>query len=310
MESYKKTFGIFVIAATLALVACARKDSEQLSFSSPEAAFEALVVAVDKAEPGSGAKLLGPGVEELLNSGDPVQDKLDRATFVTAYRDKHSLESPDENTRTLIVGANESVFPIPAVKRDGKWILDGNAGADELVYRRVGANELGAIGVMQGYVDAQNEYAAKGHDGDPPGIYALKLVSTPGLQNGLYWETAEGEEPSPAGVFVAAAAAEGYRGNTSGPTYHGYHYRMLYRQGSNANGGARDYFINGVLSNGFGLIAWPADYGSSGVMTFIVNPDGVVFQKDLGDDTEKAASGITSFDPDSTWTAIADTEGK
>jgi hypothetical protein len=177
------------------------------------------------------------------------------------------------------------------------------------VYRRVGANELGAIGVMQGYVDAQNEYAAKGHDGDPPGIYALKLVSTPGLQNGLYWETAVGEEPSPAGQFVAAAAAEGYRGS-GGPTYHGYRYRMLYRQGSNANGGARDYFINGVLSNGFGLIAWPADYGSSGVMTFIVNPDGVVFQKDLGDDTEKAAGSITSFDPDSTWTAIADTEGK
>jgi hypothetical protein len=310
MQAYMKTSGILLIAAALALVACAHKQEGQQTFDSPDAAFEALVVAVEKAEPGSGARLLGPGVEELLNSGDPVQDRLDRATFVTAYRDRHSLESPDANTRTLIVGNNDSVFPIPAVKRDGKWILDGNAGADELVYRRVGANELGAIGVMQGYVDAQNEYAAKGHDGDPPGIYALKLVSDPGLQNGLYWPTDAGEEPSPAGAFVAAAAAEGYRSATTGPTYHGYRYRMLYRQGANANGGARDYFINGVLSNGFGLIAWPADHGSSGVMTFIVNPDGVVFQKDLGDDTEKAANGITSFDPDSTWTAIADTEGK
>jgi Protein of unknown function (DUF2950) len=154
-------------------------------------------------------------------------------------------------------------------------------------------------------------YAAKGHDGDPAGIYALKLVSDPGLQNGLYWETAAGEEPSPAGEFVAAAAAEGYRGGTdAGPTYHGYRFRMLYRQGEHANGGARDYFNNGVLSNGFGLVAWPADYESSGVMTFIVNPDGVVFQKDLGDDTENAVKALTSFDPDSTWTAIVNTDAK
>jgi Protein of unknown function (DUF2950) len=310
MEANKKTIGIVVIAAALALVACASRQGGQQSFSTPEAAFEALVVAVEKAEPNSGAKLLGPGVENLLDSGDAVQDKLDRAAFVTAYRDKHSLESPDGNTRTLVYGNNDSVLPIPAVKRDGKWILDGNAGADELVYRRVGANELGAIGVMEGYVDAQNEYAAKGHDGDPAGIYALKLVSDPGLENGLYWETAEGAEPSPAGEFVAAAASEGYRSSTGGPTYHGYRYRMLYRQGEHANGGARDYFNNGVMSNGFALLAWPADYESSGVMTFIVNPDGVVFQRDLGADTENAVKEITTFDPDSTWTAIADTEGK
>jgi Protein of unknown function (DUF2950) len=310
MKTNYRTGAICILAATLLLTAaCARKDAQQ-SFTSPEAAFEALVVAVEKAEPDAAAKLLGPGVEELLNSGDPVQDRLDRAAFVTAYRDRHSLESPDDNTRTLVFGNNDSVSPIPAVKRNGKWFLDGNAGADELVYRRVGANELGAIGVMKGYVDAQNEYAAKGHDGDPAGIYALKLVSDPGLQNGLYWETAEGEEPSPAGEFVAAAAAEGYRGSTGGPTYHGYRYRMLYRQGANANGGARDYFRNGVLSEGFGLVAWPAEYGSSGVMTFIVNPDGVVFQKDLGEDTENGVKAITSFDPDSTWTAIADTEQK
>jgi hypothetical protein len=305
----RKTIGLFVVATTLLLVACARKN-EQPSFSSPEAAFEALVVDVEKGDIAALNALLGPGAGELLDSGDPVQDKLDRAVFVTAYREKHSLDSPDENTRLLVFGQNDSVGPIPAVKRNGKWVLDGNAGADELVYRRVGANELGAIGVMQGYVDAQNEYAARGHDGDPPGIYALKLVSDPGRENGLFWETAAGDEPSPAGQFVAAAAAEGYRGSTSGPTYHGYRFRMLYRQGEHANGGARDYFVNGVLSNGFALVAWPADYGSSGVMTFIVNPDGVVFQKDLGEDTQNTVDAITSFDPDSTWTAIADTEKK
>ena len=309
MVANKKLFGICVLAAAMLLSACAKKDGQQ-GFSTPEAAFDALVAAAAKDDVPAMTALLGKGADELLDSGDAVQDRLDRATFVTAYNDKHSLESPDANTRTLVIGANDSSVPIPAVKRDGKWVLDGDAGADELVYRRVGANELGAIGVMEGYVDAQNEYAAKGHDGDPPGIYALKLVSDPGLQNGLYWETAEGEEPSPAGEFVAAAAAEGYRGSTDGPTYHGYHYRMLYRQGEHANGGARDYFNNGVLSNGFGLVAWPADYESSGVMTFIVNPDGVVFQKNLGDDTENAVKAITSFDPDSTWTAIINTDTK
>jgi hypothetical protein len=302
----KKTAGIIVLAATLVLAACAAKETQQ-SFSSPEAAFEALIAGLEKGESTSLAGLLGPGVEELLDSGDAVADLQDRTNFVAAYRARHSLESPDENTRTLVYGEGDAVLPIPAVKRDGKWILDGNAGADELVYRRVGGNELGAINVLHGYVEAQQEYAASGHDGDPAGIYALKLVSDPGLENGLYWETAEGDPPSPAGEFVATASSEGYRSGTGTP-YHGYRYRMLYRQGANANGGARDYFKGGVLTEGFGLVAWPAEYGSSGVMTFVVNPDGVVFQKDLGEDTQNAVNAITSFDPDSTWTAIADTE--
>jgi hypothetical protein len=198
-------------------------------------------------------------------------------------------------------------MPVPLVKRDGKWSFDGEAGVDELIYRRVGANELGAIDVSRGFVSAQLEYASAGRDGDPPGIYALKLVSDEGLHNGLYWPTAEGEPESPAGPFVAAAAAEGYRraeGEARTP-YHGYNYRMLYAQGPNANGGARDYFKNGLLTEGFALVAWPADYGSSGVMTFIVNRDGVVFQKDLGEDTATAVESIQAFDPDNSWTAIA-----
>jgi hypothetical protein len=195
---------------------------------------------------------------------------------------------------------------VPLVQRDGKWAFDGEAGIDEMIYRRVGANELGAIDVCRGFVSAQLEYASEGRDGDPPGIYALKLISDEGLHNGLYWQTAEGEPESPAGPFVAAAAAEGYRraeGEARTP-YHGYYYRMLYAQGPNANGGARDYFKNGLLTEGFALVAWPADYGSSGVMTFIVNQDGVVFQKDLGEDTAVAVESIQSFDPDSSWTAI------
>jgi len=206
-----------------------------------------------------------------------------------------------------VVGEQDWPLPIPIVKRDGKWVFDGEAGVDELIYRRVGANELGAIAVCRGFVAAQLEYASEGRDGDPAGIYALKLVSDEGLHNGLYWPTAEGEPASPAGPFVAAAAAEGYRRGVDGERqpYHGYYYRLLYAQGTNANGGARDYFKGGLLTEGFALIAWPADYGSSGVMTFIVNHDGVVFQKDLGEDTATAVESIQTFDPDSSWTAIA-----
>ncbi len=194
-------------------------------------------------------------------------------------------------------------MPIPLVKRDGKWVFDGAAGADEVIYRRVGENELGAIDVMYGYVNAQNAYASEGRDGDPAGIYALKLISDEGMHNGLYWPTAEGETPSPAGPFVAAAAAEGYaagrraRHTTAITT-------ACCMPGSNANGGAREYFKDGVLTEGFAGIAWPADYGASGVMTFIVNHDGVVFQKDLGEDTATVVETIQKFDPDSTWTAI------
>jgi hypothetical protein len=161
--------------------------------------------------------------------------------------------------------------------------------------------------VCRGFVSAQLEYASEGRDGDPPGIYALKLISDEGMHNGLYWPTAEGEPESPAGPFVASAAAEGYRraeGDARNP-YHGYYYRMLYAQGPNASGGARDYFRDGLLTQGFALVAWPADYGSSGVMTFVVNQDGVVFQKDLGEDTDVAVESIQVFDPDSSWTAIA-----
>ena len=158
---------------------------------------------------------------------------------------------------------------------------------------------------MRGFVDAQDEYASVGRDGDPAGIYALKLISDEGMQNGLYWPTAEGEPASPAGPFVAAAAEEGDRASAARTPYHGYYYRMLYAQGANANGGAREYFKDGLLTEGYALVAWPADYGSSGVQTFIVNHDGVVFQKDLGEDTATAVEAIKLFDPDGSWTAIA-----
>jgi hypothetical protein len=292
-----------LVAFVLLGAGCAGKKDETAGFATPEAAVAALVAALEKDDTAALAKLLGPGTEELLSSGDPVADKADRAEFLAKYKAKNSLAA-DGDKMMLTVGDNEWPMPIPLVQRDGKWVWDGAAGADEVIYRRVGENELGAIDVMYGYVNAQYAYAAEGRDGDPAGIYALKLISDPGMHNGLYWPTVEGETPSPAGPFVAGAAAEGYAAGSGGTPYHGYYYRMLYAQGPNANGGAREYFKDGVLTEGFAGIAWPADYGSSGVMTFIVNQDGVVFQKDLGEDTATIVESIQKFDPDSSWTAI------
>jgi hypothetical protein len=302
---------VALVVLGLAMAAgCARKDEQAAAtaagFDTPEQAVQAFVAALEKNDTAQLSTLLGADSEALFDSGDAVQDAGDRAEFLAAYAAKNALTDDGADRKVLVVGDQDWPLPIPIVKRDGKWVLDGEAGIDELIYRRVGANELGAIDVSRGFVAAQIEYASEGRDGDPPGIYALKLVSDEGLHNGLYWPTADDEPPSPAGPFVAAAAAEGYRkaeGDARSP-YHGYYYRMLYSQGPNASGGARDYFKDGLLTEGFALIAWPADYGSSGVMTFMVNQDGVVFQKDLGEDTASAVDAIQAFDPDSSWTAI------
>jgi hypothetical protein len=276
------------------------------AFDTPEAAVGAFVASLEKYDMPRLQALLGPGAAELLDSGDAVQDAGDRAEFLAAYKAKNSLADDGADRKTLVVGEQDWPLPIPLVKRDGKWVFDGEAGIDEMIYRRVGANELGAIDVMYGFVNAQLEYASEGRDGDPAGIYALKLVSDEGLHNGLYWPVEEGETPSPVGPWIARAAGEGYRRVEGVRTaYHGYYYRLLYSQGPNANGGPRDYFKDGRLTEGFALVAWPADYGSSGVMTFMVNQDGVVFQKDLGEDTATAVEAIQVFDPDSSWTAIA-----
>ena len=287
---------------------CAKQKAPEAAgvFKTPEEAVAAFVTRLEQNDVAGLTALLGPDSEELFVSGDAVQDAGDRAEFLEAYKARHALIDEGTDRKILIIGDEDWPMPIPLVKADGGWRLDGAAGVDELIYRRVGANELGAIAVARGFVDAQIEYASEGRDGDPAGIYALKLVSDPGLHNGLYWEAGEGEAESPAGPFVAEAAAEGYR-RVEGERrpYHGYYYRMLYAQGPNANGGVRDYFKDGLLTEGFALVAWPAEYGSSGVMTFIVNSDGVVFQKDLGEDTATAVEAIQSFDPDSSWVAIA-----
>lgn len=295
----KRFAWIFALMAVPVASACA---ASQPTFPTPQSAADALVAAMDKNDFDALESLLGADSDALLYSGDEVQDAADRRSFVSAYATRHSLLAKSADRQWLVIGENDFEFPVPIVKSGSGWSFDGSQGLDELIFRRIGANELGAIGACEGFVDAQKDYAASGHDDDAAGIYAMKLMSDAGRQNGLYWPTAEGEDWSPAGEFVARAASDGYkRGDEA---YHGYRYRMLYRQSASAKGGAREYFKDGLLTEGFALVAWPADYGVSGVMSFIVNQDGVVYQKDLGENTDAQVAALTSFDPGKGWKAV------
>jgi hypothetical protein len=308
---------IVIVGSILSLAGCGDRAADrdaQLSFDTPDEAVAALVAAVGRPDTAGLQKLLGPGIADLLASGDTVADRRERESFLARYREQHKLVEGSPDDLVLNVGEDEWPLPIPLVRRAGRWRFDGVAGVDEILLRRIGANELRTIDVMQGFVAAQREYAATGHDGAPAGVYARLLRSTPGRHDGLYWEVAAGEPPSPAGPLLAAAVAEGYaKKPQDAPAltpYHGYLYRMLFSQGPAANVGARDYTANGNLAGGFALLARPYAYGKSGVMTFIVNQDGQVWQRDLGDETARLATAMERFDPDSTWTPIAPEGGR
>ena len=280
----------------------------QATYASPDEAVNALIDAV-RSENRTEAitKVLGPDGADLANSGDPVADEARRAKFIASFDEAHKIEQAEPAKSVLLVGNDEFPFPIPLVQAGGTWHWDTAAGFDEILTRRVGENELAAIEVMRAYVVAQNEYAEREHNG--AGIqYARRLMSREGRKDGLYWPAAGADDVSPLGPLVAQAQREGYKRGRSGegqPAYHGYVYRMLYGQGRNAEGGARDYIVNGRMIGGFALIATPAEYGDSGVMTFVVNQEGDVFQKDLGPKSAEAAARIELFDPDSSWSKVA-----
>jgi hypothetical protein len=220
------------------------------------------------------------------------------------YEERHRLVPARTGRQTLVVGKSEWALPIPLVKSNGAWKFDSAEGVKELLYRRIGSNELAAIKVSQALRQAQLDYAATGHDGNDSGIYAQRFRSDPGKQDGLYWQTAEGEPESPAGPLVADAAADGHEQGTRQP-YHGYYFRILKAQGPNAPGGAKDYVVDGKMTGGFAILAYPAEYGASGVMTFLVSRRGTVFQKDLSDATAETAKAMTTFNPDSSWTRLS-----
>ena len=273
----------------------------QKTFSTAQKAVDALISAVRSGDDSELQQILGNGSEEIIASGDKVADKAARDRFVEAYDLKHSLVASAAHQLTLNVGKDNWPLPIPLLKANGKWFFDGAAAKEEILYRRIGHNELDAMDVCRGVVAAQREYAASGHDGEPAGAYAQRLVSEPRKQNGLYWEVGEGEKPSPAGPLLARASVEGYDTSGQRTPYHGYYYRLLSRQGNNAGGGAKSYMQGGRMIGGFALLAYPAEYRSSGVMTFIVNQNGQIYQKDLGEQTAEIASQMVEYNPDKTW---------
>jgi hypothetical protein len=297
------------LAIALAMSAAPSSHAEgPATFDSPDAAVSALVDAIRSDDPVAGiVQVLGEDGADIASSGDPVDDETRRANFLSAYDEGHALQPDGDSKSTLVIGKDEYPFPIPLVAESGKWRWDTNAGLDQLLTRRIGENELSAIEVMRAYVTAQLEYAERPRDGK--GIqYARRLMSREGRKDGLYWPVAEGEEESPIGPLVAQAQREGYAGRSKREdgqrSYHGYVYRMLYGQGRNATGGARDFIVNDRMIGGFALIATPAEYGNSGVMTFIVNQDGEVYEKDLGPDSATDAQRIKLFDPDESWRKV------
>ena len=225
-----------------------------------------------------------------------------RQRFLSAYDAKHSIKAEENKKATLILGADDFPFPIPLVNNRTGWEFDPAAGRLEILYRRIGRNELDAVQTSLAYVDAQNEYAEKDRTGEGVGVYAQRIASSPGKKDGLFWR--DDREPSPLGELAAQASAEGYKVTEQAAPYHGYYYRILKGQGSNAPGGALNYVVRGKMIGGFGLIAYPAEYGNSGVMTFMVNHEGTVYQKDLGTRTDSIAKRIYLFDPDQTWKKV------
>jgi hypothetical protein len=276
---------------------------EQKSFVSPEAGVTALVEAITANDLPTLQTILGPDGSELISSGDSVADTQSREGFIKAYNEANKLVLEGDAQATVVIGKDEWPLPIPLVKSDKGWRFDTQQGEDEILARRIGGNELAAIQVCLAIVDAEREYAVQDRDGDGLLAYASKFASTPGKQDGLYWETKPDEPPSPLGPLLAAATREGYTASASNPLapYHGYFYKILTDQGKDAPGGAYTYLVNRKMIGGFAVIAYPARYGASGIMSFIVNQDGTVYQKDLGKDTEALATSLTTFNPDPTW---------
>jgi hypothetical protein len=294
--------GAKVLATGTMLILLMSAANAQRRFETADQAASALALAIKSDSKRDVLRVLGRAADDIIDSGDEVSDAEARQKFVAAYDAKHSVVIEDERA-FLLVGNDDFPFPIPIRHQNGGWKFDTAAGRLEILYRRIGRNELDAIQTCLAYVDAQTEYAEKDRTGAGAGIYAQRIVSSAGKKDGLYWPGSGGDE-SPLGEFIAKAAAEGYSAGARRAPYHGYYYRILTQQGPNAPGGTLNYVVRGKLIGGFALLAYPAEYGNSGVMTFLVNHAGIVYQKDLGDYTATLANRMNWFDPDQTWKKV------
>jgi hypothetical protein len=304
-----RSLGKLAVPAVVALALSVPHNARAVDlFKTPDEAAAALVAAVKSGDQRSMLNVLGRRGRDIISSGDEVADADARKRFVAAYEAKHQVIMDSDTRATLLVGPDDFPFPIPMfvpfVRRGNMWTFDVDAGRVEILRRRIGRNELAAIQACLAYVDAQNEYAEKRRDGAEPGLYAQRIISRSGKQDGLYWPSMEGNDESPLGELVARASSEGYRVDGGGAPFHGYYYKVLTRQGPDANGGALDYVVYGKMIGGFALVAYPARYRNSGVMTFIVNHEGTVFQKDLSRHTASIVQLMSSFNPDKTWKKV------
>jgi hypothetical protein len=300
----------FTLALALSASVTLQAAETGRTFASPEAAVAALADAVNTTNRTELHAIFGPAADDLVNP-DPVQAANEFAAFASALGETNRLMLESDTCRLLELGNDPWPFPVPIVQKDGRWFFDTAAGKEELLNRRIGRNELETLKVVREYVQAQREYAAKDRDGSAVLKFAQKIISTPGAKDGLFWSPDFDGEISPLGPLAADAAAEGYGKGKKNPgdepqPFHGYLFKILTRQGKHAPGGKYDYVINGNMIGGFALVAWPAEYGQSGIMTFIVNQQGRVYQKDLGSQTAKTVGTMKPYDPDKTWTISPD----
>jgi hypothetical protein len=301
------TIRLLLLTTIIPLAACRKSEKPSISvFASPDDAGNALLAAAKSGDQNTLLAIFGPNSREVIYSGDAVQDKNTAAEFVTGYGVMHRWREMPDGAQMLLVGADNFPFPIPLKKNnDGQWFFDTAAGKNEVLNRRIGRNELAIIEVSRAAADAQADYFSQLHDGEKTKQFAAKFISDPGKQNGLYWKASEGQPPSPLGPLAAFATAEGYTAKPEGHTaFHGYYFRMLKGQSDKAPGGAKDYMVNGKMTGGFAFVAYPAEYGNSGVMTFMINQDGVLLQKDLGKTTTETATAMNKFDPDPGWNIV------
>ena len=306
---------ILLLALIALLAACNKSNQPSVSdaptnksFASVDDAGNRLLEAAKSGDQNAVLAIFGPESKPIIFSGDPVEDKATIDAFVAGYGVMHRWRKMADGTQTLLIGADNFAFPIPLKKNDaGQWFFDTAAGKDEILNRRIGRNELAVIDVCAALADAQADYFSQRHDDGSTQQYALKFISDPGKQNGLYWESPDGQPKSPLGPLVALATDEGYRAKPEAHApFHGYNFRLLKRQGSQAQGGAKDYMVDGKMVGGFAFVVYPAEYGNSGIMTFIINQDGVLFQKDLGKTTTKTATAMSEFNPDTGWNPVGE----
>jgi hypothetical protein len=299
-----------LISVTVTALLCAGVSiaSAQQAFKTPDEAASALASAAKTGDMKVLDTVLGPDGEDIVSSGDEVADAAIRQKFVAAYNAKHQIKMDGDTKAIMVIGPDDFPLPIPLVRQDGMWRFDTAAGREEILFRRIGKNELDAIQTCLAYADAQYEYSEKDRTGAGVKTYAQRIVSQAAKKDGLYWPTSQGEEPSPLGELVAEATTQGYRVEGTRTPFHGYYFKILTKQGPAAAGGTLDYVVGGKMIGGFGLVAYPAEYRNSGVKTFICSHSGTVYEKDLGSNTANLAERMSAYNPDKTWTEVKDTE--